>query len=1325
MPPPCNTENCCTLESPTPEPPPHTLEPHPETPEPPSTPDISPQRRKRATSPRVVAGRRYPPVYRRPRSPSPKNPDTPANPSAPKVDLDNHEDEPKTTEPIPADPDDPIIALGSACSRHRLEAQAPNQPLLVVTVPVNGIPCRLLIDSGASRNFLSKSWVTQHRIRSGNIPRALRIRLADGTLTATAQHASGTVDFPALAYDSDFLVLKLPEYDGILGMPFLAATNPDIDWTSNSITAPFRLEGERHQAPEVRCMLLEPADMRKLLKKDLGTELYLCMVSELEAELENTTPDPMAPKTDMSSDNEGRLHQLLRKFKVTFDEPSGVTDAGPDMRINLKPGTRPPDQPLRRMSPAELEEVKRQLESYLAKGWIRPSVSEFGAPVLFARKADGSLRFCVDYRELNSATIKDRYPLPRPDMLFDQLHGAKCFSTVDLWTGYHQSRIHPDDIHKTSFKTRFGSFEFLVLPFGLTNAPSQFMRLMQDVLKPYLDKFVVIFLDDVLIYSKNEEEHLRHIELVLQAFEKAKLRVKLSKCSFARKSTRFLGYIVSGEGLSVDPKKTSAVADWPLPHDHTSTRSFLGFVGFFRRFIKDFAKIAAPLTDLTKSTVPFPDKLPQAAVDAFHLLKAALVAAPLLIVPFTGPEATFELYTDASGVGLGAVLLQDQGKGPQPVCYESRKLSPAEQNYPVHEQELLGVVYAVKMFRHYLEGCKSFTIYTDHHSLRYFFTQKDLSRRQARWAQELANFQPNMTIVYKKGADNQADALSRLPSLNSLDDRSDAGSAARVEGLVESLIRLLPVHILADAADELKAEIQASYVGDPFFESERETKMLEFRDGLWYYPSSLEDNREIIVVGSACSGLRGKLIAQVHDEPTAGHADYRKTLATIKRQYWWKGMNKTVKSYVRSCVTCQRIKSSTQAPAGLLQPHQVPPRPWAHVSMDLITDLPPSKAYDGQVYDSVVTFVDMLTKEAIFVRARKSMDAEQLARIYVDHVFAKKGLSQKLVSDRDTRINSEFWKTVFASLNTTLNMSTAFHPETDGQTERTHRTIEQILRALVNPHHDDWADWLPVAEFAYNNHDHSSTGFSPFYATKGYHPDTPASLVFPSSPSLSPGTMVFLEHLWDIHDCIRLELDLVKKRQAEYANRSRREVELQVGDRVMLSSQDIALALHPSSKFRPRWLGPFTIKAQISPVSFKLELPSAIQAHPVFHVSRLKPFIASDDHAFPGRSHPEQALPPLQDFVTDGIPVVSITDVRVQVDPDSRARPRSHCLFFEVQWAAPEPSSWEPMRQVRRTDAFRTFLASPRWAAFTSSPEYATFARKYKSKLPKPAVSFV
>ncbi|GAX83477.1 hypothetical protein CEUSTIGMA_g10902.t1 [Chlamydomonas eustigma] len=340
--------------------------------------------------------------------------------------------------------------------------------------------------------------------------------------------------------------------------------------------------------------------------------------------------------------------------------------------------------------------------------------------------ADGSLHMCINYRALTSLDL--------------------------LWSGYHQCRIHPDDVHKTTFKTRYGLYEFTVMPFGSTNAPAAFMRLMHDVLKPFIDKFVICYLDDVLIYSKTEQEHLHYLEAVLRAFDQHNHKVKL--------------------GLSVDPKKVHAVVDWPLPKDLTAViRSFLGFVGFYRSFIKGFiATIAAPLSNLTKTIEPFSVELPTAAIDAFHQqLKAALCTTPVLIIPNTtntGPDSEFELHTDTSGIGIGAVLQQNQ----QSVSSESRKLSPAERIYPVHEHELLAVFHGVRTYRHYLQGCKHFTLYTDHHSLRYFFTQRGLSGRQARWAEDLADYQPNMTIVYKDGKSNRADAFSRLTLMHSEDD---------------------------------------------------------------------------------------------------------------------------------------------------------------------------------------------------------------------------------------------------------------------------------------------------------------------------------------------------------------------------------------------------------------------------------------------------------------------------------------------------------------------------------------------------------------------------
>jgi len=303
------------------------------------------------------------------------------------------------------------------------------------------------------------------------------------------------------------------------------------------------------------------------------------------------------------------------------------------------------------MSPLELQEVQRQLEEYLDRGWIRPSSSPFGAPILFARKKDGSLTMCVDYRALNELTIKNRYSLLRIDELLDQLHGAKLFTALDLWSGYHQVRIHPADIPKTAFRTRYGHFEFTVLPFSLTNAPATFMGCMNDVLRPFLDKFVVVYLDDILIYSKTECEHLDHVRAVLEALKRHRLHVKLKKCVFVHASISFLGFLVTSSGV---PAKVKAVENWPLPFNVTEVRSFLGFANYCRRFIKDFASIAAPLTELTRASVPFPAQLSADAVAAFDALKLALTSAPLFILPKVGPDAEFAMYTDASTLAIGA-----------------------------------------------------------------------------------------------------------------------------------------------------------------------------------------------------------------------------------------------------------------------------------------------------------------------------------------------------------------------------------------------------------------------------------------------------------------------------------------------------------------------------------------------------------------------------------------------------------------------------------------------------------------------------------------------
>jgi hypothetical protein len=396
------------------------------------------------------------------------------------------------------------------------------------------------------------------------------------------------------------------------------------------------------------------------------------------------------------------------------DELPGMPpDRDVEFVSELHPGIAPISKRPYRMPPKELAELKNQLQELLDKGYIHPSSSPWGCPALFVKKKDGSLRLCVDYRPLNAVTVKNKHPLPRIDVLFDQLAGAKVLSKIDLRSGYHQIKIRPCDIPKTAFSTRYGLYEFLVFSFGLTNAPAYFMYLMNSVFMTELDKFVVVFIDDILIYSKNEKEHAKHLRIVLQRLRDHKLYAKFSKCEFWLKSVKFLGHTISQDGISVDPSKVQEVMDWKPPKSVHQTRSFLGLAGYFRRFIPDFYRIAKPMTELLKKGVKF--MWSQACEKAFHTLRQHLTSAPVLVQPDNSKP--FEVFCDASGTGLSCVLMQEG----RVIAYASRALRPHEINYPTHDIELATVVHALKIWRHYLMG-NHCNIFIDHKSLKYIFT---------------------------------------------------------------------------------------------------------------------------------------------------------------------------------------------------------------------------------------------------------------------------------------------------------------------------------------------------------------------------------------------------------------------------------------------------------------------------------------------------------------------------------------------------------------------------------------------------------------------------
>ena len=613
-----------------------------------------------------------------------------------------------------------------------------------------------------------------------------------------------------------------------------------------------------------------------------------------------------------------------------------------DFEIHIIPGHAPPNQAPYRLSPKELEELHKQIEDLLEHGFIRESQSPYASPVLFVKKHDGTQRMCVDYRALNRITVKNRFPLPRIDDLLDQLGIAKYFSKLDLLKGYHQMLIPEKDRHKTAFKTRYGLFEYTVLPFGLCNAPSVFTQLMHSVLRPYLDKFVISYLDDILIYSKTAEEHKQHIRTILEALRQQKLYAKLSKCEFAKSQVGFLGHIISRTGVSMDPEKTQAITTWPTPKNVNDIERFLGLAGYYRRFVNQYSRISAPLNELKKHDVTW--RWSEVEQQSFQTLKESITSAPCLIIP--DMDKPFTVNTDASGFALGAALQQDHGDGLQPIAFWSRKMKPAETRYPVHEQELLAIVDALKHWKHYLHGSKFGVVAkTDHYTLQHFHKQPHLSARQARWSEFLQEY--DFTIEYTKGANNVvADALSRRA-----DHHDTQEEVTDVNDLpMDVHCNAVSTVTLGSLLEEIKAAYKEDKVCQHIINNPHQyNNEYHSKDGLAYKGTQLFIPNDRV--------LRNKLMQECHDIPVAGHLGTAKTIDRIVKHYYWPGQYEDIKRYVQSCHQCQINKPSQQASMGLLQPLEIPKWKWESVSMDLITALPKTK--DGN--DAIVVFVDRLT----------------------------------------------------------------------------------------------------------------------------------------------------------------------------------------------------------------------------------------------------------------------------------------------------------------------------------------------------------------------------
>ncbi|KAA0051054.1 pol protein [Cucumis melo var. makuwa] len=969
------------------------------------------------------------------------------------------------------------------------------------TLPILGHYAFVLFDSGSAHSFISSVFVQHVGLEVEPLGSVLSVSTPSGeVLLSKEQIKACRVEIANHMLDVTLLVLDMQDFDVILGMDWLSANHANIDYFGKEVVfnppsgASFKFRGAG--------MVCIPKVISAMKASELlsqGTWGILASVVNIRE-----------PEVSLSSE------PVVREYPDVFpDELLGLPPPREvDFAIELEPGTAPISRAPYRMAPAELKELKVQLQELLDKGFIRPSVSPWGA------------QCCLI------------------DDLFDQLQGATVFSKIDLRSGYHQLRIRDGDIPKTALRSRYGHYEFVVMSFGLTNAPAVFMDLMNRVLE------------------------------TLQA---NKLYAKFSKCEFWLRKVTFLGHVVSSEGVLVDPTKIEAVTNWPRPSIVSEIRSLLGLAGYYRS---------------------------PACESSFQELKQKLVTAPVLTVP--DGSGNFVIYSDASKKGLGCVLMQ-QGKV---VAYACRQLKIHEQNYPTHDLELVAVVFALKIWRHYLYGEK-IQIYTDHKSLKYFFTRKELSMRQRRWLELVKDY--DCEILYHPGKANVvADALSRKVAHSAalitkqtplLRDFERAEIAVSVGEVTAQLAQL-------SVQPTLRQKIIAAQLNDPYLVEKR--RMVETGQGEDF---SISSDYGLMFEGRLCvledSAVRTELLTEAHSSPFTMHPGSTKMYQDLRSVYWWRVMKREVADFVSRCLVCQQVKAPRQCLAGLLQPLSVSGWKWESVSMDFITGLP--KTLKG--YTVIWVVVDRLTKSAHFVPGKSTYTASKWGQLYMTEIVRLHGVPVSIISDRDARFTSKFWKGLQLTLGTRLDFSTAFHPQTDGQTERLNQILEDMLRACVLEFSGNWDSHLHLMEFAYNNSYQAAIGMAPFEALYGKCCRSPVCWGEVGEqrmlgPELVQTTNAAIQK-------IRARMLTAQSRQKSYADVRRKDLEFEVGDMVFLKVAPMkgVLRFVKKGKLSPRFVGPFEILEQIGPVAYRLALPSSFAAvHDVFHISMLRKYVADPTH---------------------------------------------------------------------------------------------------------------
>ena len=931
----------------------------------------------------------------------------------------------------------------------------------------------------------------------------------------------------------------------------------------------------------------------------------------------------------------------------------------------------PTDRRVPRMSQAEIEECRRQVSELLDKGWIEPSRSPIGAPIVFARKSDGSLRMCLDYRKLNSATRPDAVPLPRLENLLATLADARVFSSCDAKSWYNQILMYEPDIWKTAFKSPLGLFQWKVMPFGLTGSGGTANTMMEHVLRGLIHRphsGVVVFVDDIAIYSRTEEEHLQVLEEVFERFRTHGLFLNGKKCQFMKDKIHFLGHIISNQGLHPDPQKVSAVRDMPKPTTTKEVRRFIGMAGYYRRFIERFADICAPLHALVNnkwSEATHPQDWTKECDTAFATLKSKLVEAPVLRL--VSLDLPLVLRTDASKIAMGATLYNDVNGVLHPIEYRSKKFSEAQQKKAPHEQEFIAVLYGLAEFRCYLLG-RPFILETDNSAVSWIKTSKDLCAQHSRWLDIFEEYQ--CTVKHRAGVRMHVeDTLSRIewPALDPIHGNHPPFDPEQAFGRSLDAMMEDPCYLnlltIGGTVEDVAVSSQAISVArvslavpqdrqpqapedkmDPISFVDKESAQQDWSEINFADPSMrswsqlyLED-RELaekynegrgqpkeqpaFIVHDGLlfqvDGMKRRLcvppgkhrediLSELHASAMGGHVGLNKTLALAAERLYWPKMYDDISRFVQSCRICQEAKIDRRKKAGAYQPLPVPLQPFDTIGIDFVGPFP--KTQRGNDY--ICTVVCHLTGFTHLIPCRKDDSAADVARRFLREIVRLHGCPTKIVSDRDPKFTSKFWTDLCYRLGSKLKMSTAYHPQTDGRAERSNAFMTELLRTATHINNSRaWEEALDMVEFAINNAPSKSTGISPFYAVYGVHPRTPFDIMLTSitPPPEVPSVFEKVAALQAIHTICADQVRRNRHLQTAYEQRKRRSETFEKGEEVLLSTRNLTLEVpKQATKLISPFIGPFTI-TDVRTNSVTLNLPPAMKIHPTINIANVRKY---------------------------------------------------------------------------------------------------------------------